>query len=106
MEELQRRVWLRVRLHCAYYCKSLLWRARTLLRAKKNLERVPKGAVGCDVAIGDTIRFSDKRRFVVSAWSDDYYLGRWWSWHEYYWRPVRGWYVRSYCRLMGRRWYR
>lgn len=54
--------------------------------------------------VGDALVFDDHRVFDILAEADDYWIGRWWAWHKYFWMPVKQWYIRTYCTLSGRKW--
>lgn len=63
--------------------------------------------------IGDTLRFDDNRMVDIIAEgsiltypvSSRYFVGRYWPWHKYIWKPIAQKFIWTYCTVTGRKWY-
>jgi hypothetical protein len=60
--------------------------------------------VAPDAQIGDSLILGNSKVYDILDEADDYWIARWWPWHKYFWKPVLQWYIRTYCRLTGRKW--
>lgn len=57
-----------------------------------------------DAQVGDSLILGNNEMYDILDEADDYWIGRRWAWHKYLWKPVLQWYIRTYCKLTGRKW--